>query len=162
MKTDSVMKSSTKGIAFIVPHRLHDAFAVLFQSSPAITLLAAASTVEKLALQVGDREPDLILLYAVDSADDNRQLSIARLQIAQIKDLWPTTVCVAIISYLASQHEKYKLGADVTLFEGISPDRLLATLAAIEVPLPTLSNSDALAYKPIHSTTDQGGQKHES
>jgi DNA-binding NarL/FixJ family response regulator len=119
--------NSYRQIAVIAPERMLSAFSVLIDSAPNQTLLASSNNLVGLRAILGERKPDVILVYLVqesglDSDRDSYEI------ISQIKEIWPDALLLTILKY-ASQLEKAKeIGSDLALVEGVNAERLLAAL----------------------------------
>jgi len=119
--------NSYRQIAVIAPERMLSAFSVLIASAPNQTLLASSNNLEELRAILGERKPDVILVYLVQDStldSDNGTYEI----ITQVKAIWPDALLMTILKY-ASQMEKAKeIGSDLALVEGVSAERLLSAL----------------------------------
>lgn len=103
------------------------AFSVLIDSMPNQSLLASADNTDELRTILGEKKPDVILVYLVHESGSNDEKTAYEI-IAQIKTSWPDALCVSIVKY-ASQLEKAKeVGADSALVDGVNAERLLAAI----------------------------------
>ena len=119
--------NSYRQIAVIAPERMLSAFSVLIDSAPNQSLLASSDNLGELRAILGDKKPDVVLVYLVqDSALDGGKGNYEI--ISQIKKIWPDALLLTILKY-ASQLEKAKeSGSDLALVEGVNAERLLAAL----------------------------------
>lgn len=119
--------NSHRQIAVIAPERMLNAFSVLIDSAPHQSLLASSNNLVGLQSILGEKIPDVILVYLVQEGGLDNDRRIYEI-IAQIKDIWPDTLCVTILKY-ASQLEKAKeIGSDLALVDGVNAERLLAAI----------------------------------
>jgi hypothetical protein len=119
--------SLRRQIAVIAPEKMASAFSVLIGSIPNQRLLASAANRDDLLTILGEKKPDVLLVYLVqESGLDNGKDALGT--IARIKDTWPDALYITIVKY-ASQLEKAKEnGADLALIDGVNAERLLAAL----------------------------------
>jgi hypothetical protein len=119
--------NASRQIAVIAPKRMLSAFSVLIESAPRQSLLASSDNVDELRTILGEKKPDVILVYLVQESGLDNEKGIYEI-IAQIKSIWPDTLCVTILKY-ASQLEKAKeIGSDLALVDGVNAERLLAAI----------------------------------
>jgi DNA-binding NarL/FixJ family response regulator len=119
--------NSHRQISVIAPEPMLSAFSVLIDSMPNQSLLASADNTDELRTILGEKKPDVILVYLVHESGSNDEKTAYEI-IAQIKTSWPDALCVSIVKY-ASQLEKAKeVGADSALVDGVNAERLLAAI----------------------------------
>lgn len=119
--------SACKSISIIAPEPMVSAFVVLIDSSPRYCLLASASDPDELLTLLGEKKPDVILVYLVQHGDADEGTEVYEI-IARIKSIWANCVCLAIIQYVWQLEKAKESGADLALLDGVSAERLLATL----------------------------------
>jgi DNA-binding NarL/FixJ family response regulator len=125
-----MIMNSHRQIAVIAPERMLDAFSVLINSAPNIRLQASSNSLNELQKNLGENQPDVILVYLVQESgldNDRSALEIIR----RIKSIWPDVLCVTILKYAAELEKAKEIGSDLALVDGVSAERLLA---AIEGP----------------------------
>jgi hypothetical protein len=119
--------NARRQISVIAPEQMLSAFFVLIDSALHQSSLAFSSSLAELRTILGDKKPDVILVYLVHESDSENGKA-AYETLAGIKVTWPDVWCIAIIEY-ASQLEKAKAsGADLALIDGVSAERLLAAI----------------------------------
>lgn len=119
--------SARSNISIIAPEPIVDAFSVLIDSMPHAHLLASAADLDELIAILGEKKPDVILVYLVqESGTDEGQTAYEI--IARIKIAWPEAVCLAIIRYPSQLEKAKESGADLALLDGVSGERLLAAI----------------------------------
>ena len=119
--------NSHRKISVIAPEQMVSAFSVLIDSAPHQCLLASAASLDELRTILGEKKPDVILVYLVQESGSDQGKSAYEI-IARIKITWPDVLCIAVIKY-ASQLAKAKAsGADLALIDGVSAERLIAAL----------------------------------
>jgi DNA-binding NarL/FixJ family response regulator len=120
--------NAQRQIVVIAPEQMIGAFSVLIDSVPEQNLLASATRLEELLPRIGEKKPDVILIYLVRENDVESEETFPFEVIARVKKIWPETLCVTIVKYL-SQVEKVKVvGADLVLVDGVSAEKLLAAI----------------------------------
>jgi response regulator of citrate/malate metabolism len=116
-----------KQIAVIAPKRMLSAFSVLIKSVPGQSLVASSDNLEELRTILGEKKPDVILLYLVqESGLDYDRCSLET--IVHIKNIWPDVLCVTILKYASQVKEAKEIGSDLALVEGVNAERLLAAI----------------------------------
>lgn len=116
-----------KLIAIIAPDPMAGALSVLTQSAPNRRLLASAKNLDELRIVLGEKEPDVLLVYLVQESESCGGKAAFEI-IARTKIAWPDVVCIAIVKY-ASQLDKAKqIGADLAFVDGVDARRLLTAL----------------------------------
>ena len=119
--------NSYRQIAVIAPERMLSAFSVLIASAPNQTLLASSNNLEELRAILGERKPDVILVYLVqESGLDNDKSALET--ISRIKKIWPDAWCVTILKYASQLEQAKESGSDFALVDGVSAERLLAAI----------------------------------
>lgn len=122
------MMNSQAQIAIFAPQQLLNAFSVLVQSDSNLELIGLASNQETLIDQIGDRIPDVILMYLSQEAEGKpKEQSVFNL-IAQLKSTWPKARCITIVRYASLNPKAMEMGADISLVDGVDADRLLAAM----------------------------------
>jgi DNA-binding NarL/FixJ family response regulator len=119
--------NSPRKIAVIAPERMRSAFTVLIDSAPNQSLLASANNLDELRTILGEKKPDVILVYLVQEHRLGSELEGFE-TIARIKNTWQDALCITIVEY-TSQLEKAKAnGADLALVDGVNAEKLLAAI----------------------------------
>jgi ribosomal protein RSM22 (predicted rRNA methylase) len=114
-------------IAVIAPEPMLSAFSVLIDSTRNQRLLASSDNLDELRTSLGEKKPDVILVYLVqESGLDNGKGPYEI--IARVKDIWPDACCVAILKYAAQLEKAKEIGSDLALVDGVSAERLLAAI----------------------------------
>jgi DNA-binding NarL/FixJ family response regulator len=112
------------------------ALTVLLEAVPNVDVLAYAVDIDTLFDLAGQREPDLVILYA------NRTKNEAVEQVQRIKAAWPATRCLALVEVSRQRPALEAAGADMTELQGVSPKRLLEAIAEL-APDSRLGQSQA-------------------
>jgi hypothetical protein len=116
---------SHRQIAVIAPEQMVGAFSVLIDSSPHQSLLTSAASLDELRAILGEKKPDVILVYLVQESELDGGKAAYEI-IAQIKITWPDVLGIAIIKYTSQLEKAKESGADLALVDGVSAERLLA------------------------------------
>lgn len=119
--------NSTRQIAVIAPKRMLSAFSVLIDSASNQNLLASASNLGDLRIILGEKKPDVLLVYLVQESSLESDRDSYKI-ISQIKEIWPDALCVTILKYASQLEEAKEIGSDLALVEGVNAERLLAAL----------------------------------
>lgn len=122
-----MIMNSTRQIAVIAPERMRSAFSVLIESVENQSLLASSDSLNKLVAALGEKSPDVILVYLVqesESGDENSAYEI----ISRIKKIWPDALCVTILKYASQLNKAKEAGSDLALVDGVNAEKLLAAI----------------------------------
>jgi DNA-binding NarL/FixJ family response regulator len=114
-------------VAIVAPDPLREAFAVVLQSASFIEMIASAINIETLKADMGDEIPDVILMYLAESSTHLKNTCDYG-KIERIKEIWFDTACITITKDPNARQRIQALGADVVLFDGVSPTRLLKAI----------------------------------
>lgn len=118
---------SHRQIAVIAPEQLAGAFSVLIQAAPDLNLLASATDLDELRTILGEKKPDVFLVYPIMESGLKNDKSGYEI-ITHLKTIWPESLCVAIVKYAPQLARVKKCGADLALVEGVDAKRLLAAI----------------------------------
>lgn len=80
-----------------------------------------------------EKRPDIALVVLEKDNPPKGSEYIWANKIVDLKGVWPGVYIIAIISDPQQREEIQTLGADDVLFEGITPDRLLASIEKVEL-----------------------------
>jgi hypothetical protein len=116
--------NSHRQISVIAPEPMVSAFSVLIDSASNQNLLASAGNLDELRTILGDKTPDVILVYLVQESGSNDGKAAFEI-ITRIKITWPDVWCIAIIKYASQLKKAQESGADLALIDGVSAERLL-------------------------------------
>ena len=119
--------TARRQIAVISPEKMIGAFSVLIDSAPNQSLLASAASLDGLLIKLGEDKPDVVLIYVVSENGSGIGNSIYEI-IAQIKKIWPESLCVTIVKYMSQVDMAKEIGADLALVEGVNAEKLLAAI----------------------------------
>ena len=103
------------------------AFSVLIDSAPHQSLLSSAANLDELLTILGEKKPDVILVYLVQESGLDGEKAAYEI-IAGIKTTWPDVWCIAILKYPSQLEKAKESGADLALIDGVSAERLLAAI----------------------------------
>ena len=123
--------ANAQNISFIAPPQLRDGFQVLVESTSGIQLLCYASTLESLLLETQQRTPNVILMYISEDENDIRCGHAPANSIGKIKEVWPHTVCIALVDDPDYEDKVRGMGADIVLLKGVAADRLTDALTSL-------------------------------
>lgn len=119
--------NSHRQIAVIAPEPMLSAFSVLIDSTRNQRLLASSDNLDELRISLGEKKPDVILVYLVQESGLDNEKGPYEI-IARVKDIWPDAFCVAILKYAAQLEKAKEIGSDLALVDGVSAERLLAAI----------------------------------
>jgi len=119
--------NSQRNIAVIAPEKMVCAFSVLIDSTPNQSVLASATNLDELLTLLGEKKPDVVLVYLVREHGPNCWESTYEI-IIRTKKIWPDSMCVTIVKYTSQLEKAVENGADLALVDGVSAVRLLAAL----------------------------------
>ena len=119
--------NSYKQIAVIAPERMLTAFSVLIDSAPELYLLASATDLDELQTILGERNPDVVLVYLVQERGLKSGKDAFEI-ITRLKNTWPENLCIAIVKYATHLDKAKEFGADLALVDGVNAERLLAAI----------------------------------
>jgi DNA-binding NarL/FixJ family response regulator len=103
------------------------AFSVLIASAPNQRLLASSHNPDELKDVLGEKNPDVILVYLVWEGESGNEKGAFDV-IARIKDIWPLSLCVTILKYTSQLENAKENGADLALVDGVDAEKLLAAI----------------------------------
>ncbi|MFL7870542.1 MAG: hypothetical protein ACK2U1_07720 [Anaerolineales bacterium] len=114
-------------IAVIAPKQMLTAFSVLINSRPNQSLLASGASFDELQTSLGEKKPDVVLVYLVPGNGENFD-KLDCVTITRIKTTWPETFSVIIVKYPSQLEMALENGADLALVDGVNAQRLLAAI----------------------------------
>lgn len=114
-------------IAVIAPEQMAGAFSVLIHSAPNLDLLASAADLDGLRTILGEKKPDVFLVYQVEESGSASGRSGYEV-ITRLKSIWPEGLCVAIVKYAQQLARVKEYGADLALVDGVNAERLLTAI----------------------------------
>ena len=103
------------------PSPLQDGLLALMTTSNQISAVFVAEEASIALRMVKDHRPNLVLL--------DSHLPEAQMVLEQIKNQWPQTRCIVLVS--SGEQERSVKEADAVLIEGFSPSQLLATIEVL-------------------------------
>ena len=126
------MTNINRKTIIIAPKALLNALRILMLAAPQIDLLAADVSLVNLRKKV-NKTPNIALVYLIplDSRKGVEGLSLAELP--DLRNLWPEVQIITIVSNVQQRKEARESGADIVLFEGTTPARLIATIEKVEL-----------------------------
>jgi len=80
-----------------------------------------------------EKRPDIVLICLEKDSPSKGSEFVWPNKIEDLKGVWPGVYIIAIISDPQQREEIRTSGADAVLFEGITPDRLLASIEKVEL-----------------------------
>jgi DNA-binding NarL/FixJ family response regulator len=106
---------------------MRSAFTVLIDSAPNLSLLASADNLDELRTMLGEKRPDVILVYLVkeDGIGNGNEVFET---LTRIKNPWPEVLCVTIVKYTSQMEKVKEFGADLVLVDGVNAEKLLAAI----------------------------------
>jgi hypothetical protein len=122
-----LIMNSQRQIAVMAPERMQSAFSVLIESAPNHCLLASSDNLDELQTILGEKKPDVILIYLVQENGSHGGKAAYGL-IARIKTTWPDALCLAIVKYASQLDKAREFGADLALVDGVNAEKLLAAI----------------------------------
>ncbi len=122
-----MVMNSRRQIAVIAPEKMAKAFAVLINSIPNQSLLASAFNLDELVSLLGEKKPDVLLVYFVQE-NEPKNGKPAYETIVQMKNIWPDALCVTIVKYASQLEQAKENGADLALIDGVNAEKLLAAI----------------------------------
>ena len=103
------------------PSPLQDGLLALMTTSNQISAVFVAEEASIALRMVKDHRPNLVLL--------DSHLPEAQMVLEQIKNQWPQTRCIVLVS--SGEQERSVKEADAVLIEGFSPSQLLTTIEVL-------------------------------
>ncbi len=103
------------------PSPLQDGLLALMTTSNQISAVFVAEEASIALRMVKDHRPNLVLL--------DSHLPEAKMVLEQIKNKWPQTRCIVLLS--SGEQERSVKEADAVLIEGFSPSQLLTTIEVV-------------------------------
>ena len=122
-----MVMNSRRQIAVIAPEKMAKAFAVLIDSIPNHSLLASAVNLDELVSLLGEKKPDVLLVYFVQENEPKNGKPPYE-TIVQMKNIWPDALCVTIVKYASQLEQAKENGADLALIDGVNAEKLLAAI----------------------------------